>query len=169
MPGAHKPRCPLDAATNTPASANTATLNTARMMIMAAPWSRLRAEPQRPTAALVPPAEGAAAVCVWHRRNTQASLLRKGTPGQNSASAREDIRLAHGLGDCNGRNLVSAFMWGRVHNRNRDRGGKSVRRLGVGRELRPRSVRRTGGFSLSMPRSPLSGVGRCRAAASARR
>jgi hypothetical protein len=64
MPGAQKPRCPLNAATNTPASANTATLNTARMMIMAAPWSRLRAEPQRPTAALVPPAEGAAAVCV---------------------------------------------------------------------------------------------------------
>src|SRR5262245_15144378 len=37
-------------------------------------------------------------------------------------------------------------MWGRVHNRNRDRGGQPVRRLGVGHgQSCPRSIRRTGG------------------------
>jgi hypothetical protein len=37
-------------------------------------------------------------------------------------------------GNRNGRNLASAFMRGRAHNRNRERGDKPFRRLGVGHE-----------------------------------
>jgi hypothetical protein len=35
--------------------------------------------------------------------------------------------LLMALGELHGRNLTSALMWGRVHNRTRDRGGKPIR------------------------------------------
>src|SRR6266853_1664539 len=47
-------------------------------------------------------------------------------PRPNSAWGEENTRLAHGLGELHGRNLASALMRSRVHNRNRDRGGKSI-------------------------------------------
>ena len=53
-------------------------------------------------------------------------------------------------GNRNGRNFASAFMRGRVHNRNRERGDKPFRRLGVGHEhMAPGS---SGGPGALLPR-----------------
>jgi hypothetical protein len=52
--------------------------------------------------------------------------------------------LLMALGELHGRNLASAFMRSRVHNRTRDRGGKPIR-LGVAVGIAPGPSGGTGG------------------------
>jgi AAA domain len=82
---------------------------------------------------------------VLHQHNTQHLLLGSKAPPEFSLRRGGHSPLLTALGELHGRNLASAFMRSRVHNRTSDRGGKPIRLAWPW--ARPRSLRKDRGRS----------------------
>jgi hypothetical protein len=84
-------------------------------------------------------------LALLRQHNTRHLLVGIKMRRPNSARGGEDTRLcSRPLGELHGRNLASALMRSRVHNRTRDRGGKPIRLEGRG--IAPGSFRKDRGL-----------------------
>jgi hypothetical protein len=93
----------------------------------------------------------------WCCTSTTPNIFSAGIEGRAriQPEAARTLALLMALGELHGRNLASAFMRSRVHNRARDRGGKPIR-LGVAVGIAP--VLPEGPGALSPKKSPTNSV-----------